>query len=328
MPTRDDVRGWSAQQRAGVAQLLAEHIDQSPATTRSPGRRRLVLSVGGIGSLLLLPWLVFLSLTLPDHSSGGAWRAVWVGFDVALVAAFVATVLTVWFRRQVAVIGLVITSTLLTCDAWFDVCLSWGTAEHGGSIATAMVELPVAILLATSAALLMRRSFTVIARLRGQDPTPAPLWNSRTARLLVAGQFALIGILVLLPGRHDWPVPAALAVASTVATVVGLVVMVISAMGLGRGLTATPLPNAHAQLRTGGLYRYARHPIYSGLLLTMTSITVASGSLFRLLALGVLILLITVKARWEEKRLTQRFEGYASYAARTPRLLPVRLRRS
>ena len=123
LPTRDDVRGWSAQQRAGVAQLLAEHIDQSPATMRSPGRRRLVLSVGGIGALFLLPWLVFLSATLPAHSSGGAWRAVWVGFDVALVAAFVATVL------------------------------------------------------ATSAALLMRRSFTVIARLRGQDPTPVPLWR-------------------------------------------------------------------------------------------------------------------------------------------------------
>ena len=148
----------------------------------------------------------------------------------------------------------------------------------------------------------------------------------RTARLLVAGQFVLIGILVLLPGRHDWPVPAPLKVACSIATVVGLAVMVIGATGLGRGLTATPLPNANAKLRTGGLYRYARHPIYSGLLLTMASITVASGSVFRLLTLGVLVLLLTVKARWEETRLMQRFEGYADYAARTPRFVP-RLRR-
>jgi hypothetical protein len=177
MPTRDDVRGWSAQQRASVARLLAESIDQSPAAMRSPGRRRLVLAVGEVGALFLLPWLVFLSATLPATSFGGAWRTVWVGFDIALVAAFVATVLTVWLRRQVAVIALVITSTLLTCDVWFDVCLSWGTAEHWGSVAAALVELPVAILLATSAALLMRRSFTVIAQLRGQDPTPVPLWR-------------------------------------------------------------------------------------------------------------------------------------------------------
>jgi len=148
----------------------------------------------------------------------------------------------------------------------------------------------------------------------------------RTARLLVAGQFVLIGILVLLPGRQDWPVPAALKVACSIGTVVGLAVMVVGATGLGRGLTATPLPNAHAKLRTGGLYRYARHPIYSGLLLTMASITVASGSVSRLLTLGVLVLLLTVKARWEETRLVERFEGYADYAARTPRFVP-RLRR-
>ena len=177
MPTREDVHSWSAQERARVARLLAESIDQSPAAMRSPGRRRLVLAVGGVGAAFLLPWLVFLSATLPATSSGGAWRTVWVGFDIALVAAFVATVLTVWLRRQIAVIALVITSTLLTCDVWFDVCLSWGTAEHWGSVAAALVELPVAILLATSAALLMRRSFTVIAQLRGQDPTPVPLWR-------------------------------------------------------------------------------------------------------------------------------------------------------
>jgi protein-S-isoprenylcysteine O-methyltransferase Ste14 len=154
----------------------------------------------------------------------------------------------------------------------------------------------------------------------------SPSTDVRTARLLVAGQFVLIGILVLLPGRRDWPVPAALKVACSIATVAGLAVMVIGATGLGRGLTATPLPNAHAQLRTGGLYRYARHPIYSGLLLTMASITVASGSVYRLLTLGVLVLLLTVKARWEETRLAQRFEGYTDYAARTPRFIP-RLRR-
>jgi protein-S-isoprenylcysteine O-methyltransferase Ste14 len=149
----------------------------------------------------------------------------------------------------------------------------------------------------------------------------------RTARLLVAGQFVLIGILLVLPTGQNWPVPAALAVVCSVATVIGLAVMVIGATGLGRGLTATPLPNAHARLRTGGLYRFVRHPIYSGLLLTMASITVASGSGFRLLALGVLVMLLTVKARWEETRLTQRFEGYPDYAARTPRFLPFRLRR-
>lgn len=162
------------------------------------------------------------------------------------------------------------------------------------------------------------------AAAHGASPAPSDV---RTARLLVAGQFVLIGILVLLPGRRDWPVSAPLTLACRVATVLGLGVMVIGATGLGRGLTATPLPNAHAQLRTGGLYRYSRHPIYSGLILTMASITVPSGSAFRLLFLGSLVVLLAMKARWEEARLARRFAGYADYAARTPRFVSFRLRR-
>ncbi|NYI40373.1 hypothetical protein [Demequina lutea] len=197
VPTRDDVQGWSAHKRASVARLLAESIDPPPVAARPLGRRRVVLAVGGVGAVFLLPWLVFLSVTLPATSSGGAWRTVWVGFDVALVAALVATVLTVWLRRQVALIALVITATLLACDAWFDVCLSWGTDEHWGSIAAALVELPVAILLANSAAVLMRRNFAVIALLRGLDPTALPLWRQpmihfaptgRSKRMNPAGQ--------------------------------------------------------------------------------------------------------------------------------------------
>ncbi len=46
VPTHEDVRGWSVQQRADVARLLNEFLTPSPAARRSPGRRRLVLTVG------------------------------------------------------------------------------------------------------------------------------------------------------------------------------------------------------------------------------------------------------------------------------------------
>jgi protein-S-isoprenylcysteine O-methyltransferase Ste14 len=135
-------------------------------------------------------------------------------------------------------------------------------------------------------------------------------------------QLALIVVLVLLRGRDDWPVPDALTVASAIAVVLGLVIMIIGGTTLGRGLTATPLPNAHAQLRTGGLYRFVRHPIYSGVLLAAAGITAASGSVFRVLVFVLLAVLLSVKTRWEETRLAARFEGYGAYAARTPRFVP------
>jgi len=100
LPTRDDVRGWSVQQRAGVAQMLEECLTASPAKRRSPRRRKLVLTVGAVGALFMMPWLVHLSATLPAHSSGGAWRTVWVGFDVALAVALAATALTVGYAGR------------------------------------------------------------------------------------------------------------------------------------------------------------------------------------------------------------------------------------
>jgi len=81
---------------------------------------------------------------------------------------------------------------------------------------------------------------------------------------------------MLLPGRRDRPIAAALKFAYSIGAVVGLAVMGIDATALGRGLTATPLPNALAQLRTAGQRRYARHPMYSGSLFTRSSITVAA----------------------------------------------------
>lgn len=144
----------------------------------------------------------------------------------------------------------------------------------------------------------------------------------RTARLLVTAQLVLLGLIALLPGGWGWPVPRWLVGLGVVGVLVGLVIMVIGGTALGRGLTVVPIPNEHAQLRTGGLYRVVRHPIYTGLLLAAGSYAVASGSGWRALAFVGLVVLLTLKARWEETRLARRFVAYPAYAARTPRFVP------
>ena len=143
-----------------------------------------------------------------------------------------------------------------------------------------------------------------------------------TSRALVTAQFVLLVALVLVPRGGGWVVPLWLRGLAGVAGVLGVVVMLVGGTALGRGLTAAPLPNAHAQLRTGGLYRFVRHPIYSGLLLMAGAIAVVSGSVARLVVFAALVGLINVKARWEERQLMMRFPDYAAYAARTPRFVP------
>jgi protein-S-isoprenylcysteine O-methyltransferase Ste14 len=158
---------------------------------------------------------------------------------------------------------------------------------------------------------------------RPDDPPHPTAHKERwTAWLLVFGQFALLAPIVLLPGRANWTLPTGLAVTGGVVEVVGLVVLVVAAAALGRGLTPAPLPNEHAQLRTRGLYAYVRHPIYSGLLLFAVARTLTHGGLLVATACVLLIVLINMKARWEEAHLLQRFPDYFSYARRTPRFHP------
>ena len=151
---------------------------------------------------------------------------------------------------------------------------------------------------------------------------PASPRDRLMAWLLVLVQFILIALIVLLPGSSTWTLLVLVARAVQVAEWVGIIVMVVAALALGRGLTAAPLPNAHAELRTGGLYRFVRHPIYSGLLLFAVARTLGSGSLWTGLACVALVVLINAKARWEEQHLAQRFAGYVGYAASTPRFIP------
>lgn len=153
----------------------------------------------------------------------------------------------------------------------------------------------------------------------GQLPPPAV---ERATWPLLVGQFVLLGLVVLLPHREVWVLPAWLAGVGDLVAWVGLILLVVAAVALGRGLTAAPEPNAHAQLRTTGLYGQMRHPIYSGLLLFAIARVVTSGTLWAAGACALLVVLINVKARYEERHLAARFPGYVEYARRTPRFIP------
>lgn len=144
----------------------------------------------------------------------------------------------------------------------------------------------------------------------------------RTGRVLVGVQLGLAAALLALPHRTDWPVPPVLDRLSRVGAALGLLVMGLGGGTLGRGLTAAPAPNERARLRTGGMYRLVRHPIYAGLLLAAGALTVRSGSVHRLAVWAALTGLLTGKARFEETLLTRRFPGYPAYAEVTPRFLP------
>ena len=148
--------------------------------------------------------------------------------------------------------------------------------------------------------------------------------RQRTGWLLVAVQVVLLVALVLVPTGTAWPMPGWLAAVAVALVVLGLAVVAVGGLTLGRALTPTPVPSTRGELRTGGPYRWVRHPIYSGVLAVVGGLTIGSRQWLGL-ALGVAtVAFFTVKARWEEARLAEVYPGYRAYAARTSRFVPFR----
>lgn len=144
-------------------------------------RRRLVLNITAV--LVLLPWIVYLALQLPDHYVARNWATAWVGFDVLLLVMFALTAILGLLRRQLLVLTAFGTGVLLICDAWFDV-ITAAPSDRWFSAATALlVELPVAALLIGGALRLTKIS---AERLWLLEPGQ-PLW---TVPLSIADLFA------------------------------------------------------------------------------------------------------------------------------------------
>ncbi len=149
--------------------------------------RRFFLTVVTASSLVLIPWIGYLAVSLPTHYVASQWKVAWVGFDIALVMMLSWTAWNAWHRRQLLVLTAIITATLLVCDAWFDVVLDWGTRHVAVSIATAVLaELPLAGLLVRVAVRLIR----AVQRARwaelGRDGEPPSIWRMSITDL--AGQ--------------------------------------------------------------------------------------------------------------------------------------------
>jgi hypothetical protein len=144
-----------AQRRELITRLeapLSEVID--PLLLARIRRIRLGLMVGG--SVAMIPWLVYLYLTLPESYVAHNWPLTWVGFDILLVGFMMATAIFGYFRRQVLLFAAFTSGVLLICDAWFDL-MTAGPDDIWLSVVTALgIEVPLAIFMIRGAQRIMR----------------------------------------------------------------------------------------------------------------------------------------------------------------------------
>jgi len=106
-------------------------------------------------------------------------------------------------------------------------------------------------------------------------------------------------------------VPVALAIGA-----IGWVIWMLGTISLGKSLAV--LPGAES-LKTGGIYRYLRNPIYVGINCTLFGLLAACGSIFGMVYLAVVVFPLNwYRARAEEKALLEKFgDSYRAYRETT-----------
>lgn len=139
-------------------------------------------------------------------------------------------------------------------------------------------------------------------------------------RRLVFLQFGLIIILAMYPDSAT--VDSRLNILGTVIVAIGLILLFTGFRGLGKSLTANPVPNQDGVLVTTGIYSVVRHPIYLGLLIITFGLVASSGVLAQFIPWLALAILLRHKMRWEEVLLSAKYKGYADYMAKVPAIIP------
>lgn len=144
------------------------------------------------------------------------------------------------------------------------------------------------------------------------------VFQNDRGQVWVVGQF-FWGALLLLAGPlttlgRFWP--------ALVLVLFGGAFSLMAVLKLGNNLSVFPKPKDDAVFVDEGLYRWVRHPIYSGLLLAGLGWCVFWLSWPSGILELVFIVWMDRKAASEEAWLRQRYENYASYQKRVKKFIP------
>jgi hypothetical protein len=120
--------------------------------------------------LLLVPWTLWLAVSLPTRHLSNHYDLAWSGFDVALAGALIVTGLALLRHATWTQSAAAVAATLLVCDAWFDITLSSSGSEQRVALVTAvLVELPLAaacIVVARESEQMADRACSYVSRVR------------------------------------------------------------------------------------------------------------------------------------------------------------------
>jgi hypothetical protein len=98
-------------------------------------------------ALILIPWTIYLSNTLPGLYVVKDWGDVWVGLNILIIISFIFTTILILYKSKWVIVSLSSGMILLFLDAWLDLSTSWRTHTFYQAVILAIfVEIPLSIL--------------------------------------------------------------------------------------------------------------------------------------------------------------------------------------
>ncbi len=141
--------------------------------------------------------------------------------------------------------------------------------------------------------------------------------------------FSYFGIQLMLLIAYFFPIDWADFETSLLIKAIGLVMIligfatsIIAILQLNKKLSPFPTPARNSKLRTRGIYRFIRHPIYTGLILMFFGYGILSGSVWKLVFALLITIFFYIKTVYEEDLLVEEFDKYEAYKKKTGRLFP------
>ncbi len=147
-------------------------------------------------------------------------------------------------------------------------------------------------------------------------------------RMVVA--VVVVAWLLIKPfaGVHSplWETGLALGVVSDCIFIAGAAFTISARITLGRNWSAEVAFKQDQELIVSGPYAIVRHPIYTGLLVMVLATVIHYGQVSGFVALGLLSIGAWLKARQEERLMSDHFpDAYANYKQRVHALIPFLL---
>lgn len=152
-------------------------------------------------------------------------------------------------------------------------------------------------------------------------------WTMRILAIIIVGSiiFLRTQISTFIPffDFRFWPHSLTAGIIADIVTLAGMLTMISARIALGKNWSANVIFKENHELITHGPYAYARHPIYSGLILMVLGTAIYSGSFAVFLLFILFFFGAYYKARKEERLLVKHFpEAYPAYIKNVRALIP------